>query len=321
MAESIMDDGANSVLSELKTVEDLQNMKVADLKKELKLHGLSTVGNKSDLINRLSQHSSFKTGETSIENEGLATTDDQGDGSLENEETNSVSSDEDEIDVSDDRLHFIDDTKNNIAEKDETESPFKTVIRGSVESTSSTEIQKQSLNSEQKTIETASDKISGVQEKKLLLKRTNPSTFPAPIISHTPVEPVQNKSEESSKPRKIITPLKVLTSPERLQMRAKRFNLSVKSTNGTESLTKNRGVKRNNDLSTATAAPDVDLLKKRAARFGQSVSTVMKQIEEKEKVLKRKLRFGCSATASLGGLSKVDEEEKKRRRAERFGIL
>lgn len=53
-------------------------------------------------------------------------------------------------------------------------------------------------------------------------------------------------------------------------------------------------------ISTAKTAADVDLLKKRAERFGGSVSNTMVKIEMNEKLLKRQERFGAGA-ASGGG--------------------
>ncbi|MCJ8744457.1 hypothetical protein PDJAM_G00118960 [Pangasius djambal] len=62
---------------------------------------------------------------------------------------------------------------------------------------------------------------------------------------------------------------------------------------------------------------DVEVLKKRAERFGMNVSSVSKKVEEDEKLKKRKERFGIVTNAASVGAD--DSEAKKRKRAERFG--
>ncbi|XP_060766657.1 SAP domain-containing ribonucleoprotein isoform X3 [Neoarius graeffei] len=62
---------------------------------------------------------------------------------------------------------------------------------------------------------------------------------------------------------------------------------------------------------------DVEVLKKRAERFGMNVSSVSRKVEEDEKLKKRKERFGIVTSAASVGAD--DSEAKKRKRAERFG--
>lgn len=57
---------------------------------------------------------------------------------------------------------------------------------------------------------------------------------------------------------------------------------------------------------------DVNVLKKRAERFGQSVSTVMTTLEIDEKLEKRKERFGIASNGS------VPQNDKAKQRLERF---
>ena len=76
---------------------------------------------------------------------------------------------------------------------------------------------------------------------------------------------------------------------------------------------------------------DIETLKKRAERFGQSSSSVMKKAEMDEKVKKRQERFGVveevepskkakksSDVLSDVGLNKTLKDEKLVKRAERF---
>ena len=108
-----------------------------------------------------------------------------------------------------------------------------------------------------------------------------------------------------------------LTSDTKKQSRAERFGI----TSTTEKATK------------IGAAPSADLetLKKRAERFGQSSSTVMKKAEMDEKIKKRQERFGVvagepnkkmkkSEVLSNVELNKTLKDEKLVKRAERFGI-
>ncbi|XP_043107800.1 SAP domain-containing ribonucleoprotein-like [Puntigrus tetrazona] len=69
--------------------------------------------------------------------------------------------------------------------------------------------------------------------------------------------------------------------------------------------------------SSAKPNVDVEVLKKRAERFGMNVSSVSKKIEDDEKLKKRKERFGIVTSAAAAGAN--DSEAKKRKRAERFG--
>ncbi|KAM9444099.1 SAP domain-containing ribonucleoprotein isoform 1-T1 [Clarias gariepinus] len=109
---------------------------------------------------------------------------------------------------------------------------------------------------------------------------------------------------------------------EKLQKRAERFNLPPTSDSKKAARAARFGLP-------ATSAPsgeisalsksnvDVEVLKKRAERFGMNVSSVSKKVEEDEKMKKRKERFGIVTGAASVGPD--DSEAKKRKRAERFG--
>lgn len=95
-----------------------------------------------------------------------------------------------------------------------------------------------------------------------------------------------------------------VTDTDKKQARAQRFGLSSPPSNGTTKSSPIIGLK---DV-------DVEKLKKRAERFG-AVSPSIVKLEEKDKLLKRKQRFGVSVKASPGDMS-----EAKKKRAERFGL-
>lgn len=83
-----------------------------------------------------------------------------------------------------------------------------------------------------------------------------------------------------------------LSDSARLKVRMERFG-AVASDSGTAK-SEAKGTTKTSRTSISANPPPVNLvqLKKRAERFGQSVSTVAKDLEEKERLLKRKQRFG-----------------------------
>lgn len=74
-----------------------------------------------------------------------------------------------------------------------------------------------------------------------------------------------------------------LTGDAKKSMRAARFGGGTAVSNG-------------NNTTAPTAS--IDVLKKRAERFGTSVSTVMTKLESQEKLEKRKQRFGSATNGS-----------------------
>ncbi|XP_016404329.1 SAP domain-containing ribonucleoprotein isoform X2 [Sinocyclocheilus rhinocerous] len=108
---------------------------------------------------------------------------------------------------------------------------------------------------------------------------------------------------------------------ERLQKRAERFDLPPNADSKKAARAARFGLEVPESVSSkgTSAKPDVDaeVLKKRAERFGMSVSSVSKKIEDDEKLKKRKERFGIVTSAASAGAN--DTEAKKRKRAERFG--
>lgn len=140
-----------------------------------------------------------------------------------------------------------------------------------------------------------------------------------------------------------VVKLSQLTMKERLELRAKKFGatptgdvakLARAERFGTVTATASTAIAAATatatiDSSTVQkAAPNVDLLKKRAERFGGSVSNTMVKIEEKQKLLKRQERFGNASTAISGTVKTTtapisteaanDYAEKAKQRLERF---
>ncbi|XP_072022405.1 SAP domain-containing ribonucleoprotein-like isoform X1 [Amphiura filiformis] len=139
------------------------------------------------------------------------------------------------------------------------------------------------------------------------------------------------QSQETEKPA-IVPVTQPLTEQERKKQRAERFSSSGTSLTedakkaaraqrfGT-TVTSKPAVKSGGIVSSipqGASAGDVDKLKKRAERFGATVSPVVEKSEQQARLLKRKERFGVATTTSVtaGG----DTDAKKQKRAERFGL-
>lgn len=199
---------------------------------------------------------------------------------------------------------------------------------------------------------------SEVTQKKVILKRKLNIVFPLDTptseVSTAPSEKTRNIS--ISTPATTDTPLSVssvsskdqtnvettdkkiklsqLTAKERLELRAKKFGAPI----ATESLkaarserfgltskpsdTKTVSNSSSSSIKNGNSQATVDLLKKRAERFGGSVSKVMNKIENLEKLQKRSERFGKSnenkVTASGGSATSEQMSERARLRLERF---
>ncbi|GFY44250.1 SAP domain-containing protein [Trichonephila inaurata madagascariensis] len=285
---------------------NIKNMKVTDLRKKLKDAGLPTTGTKSELIERLQ--------ESMLSEKGLELNSDLDSALLE--ETNEVNSVLDPLDEKDDDI---------LDEEIALASPAK------LKDASATEVQENKSVKEQVATNTSNATSQHTKvEKKIVLKRNH-----IPVLKMAPSKPVESQkdvdsnaakevneetdsAENSSKePSKIIhLSTKNLNEEEKIILRAKRFNtITSESTSGKTMISKDR---KNGDsiLSPLNSTPPtLEVLKKRAQRFGGSVSLAMKLVEEQERILKRKKKFGDISSGS--GMS-LDEEEKKKKRAERF---
>lgn len=178
-------------------------------------------------------------------------------------------------------------------------------------------------------------------EKKIVLKRTAPITAPA---SSDTLDATKSENEDKSSPK--VAKLSNLTAAERLELRTKKFGLTpsstpvntelkkqaraerfgLKTTNPTESdKTVEVAKPANNKIDTSNLGEvSVEVLKKRAERFG-TVSSKLASVENVEKLAKRQDRFGVTAPTTTpaenaNGSSKptIDYEEKARLRLERF---
>ncbi|XP_022538131.1 SAP domain-containing ribonucleoprotein [Astyanax mexicanus] len=132
--------------------------------------------------------------------------------------------------------------------------------------------------------------------------------------------------EPETEPKKAVVKITAPSSgDERLQKRAERFNLPETLDNKKAARAARFGIPATASAPSKGASAmsktnvDVEVLKKRAERFGMNVSSVSKKVEEDEKLKKRKERFGIQTGAAAAGAGAEDSEAKKRKRAERFG--
>merc|ERR1711936_796657 len=177
------------------------------------------------------------------------------------------------------------------------------------------------------------------------------------------------KTVEKPKPAKITSPIKLdeskpkgseetadtenktekkggMTDAERAAARAAKFGSSISGPDvASEAKKQSRAERFGIKVGKIGDAPTADLetLKKRAERFGQSSATAMKKAEMDEKIRKRQERFGVVepevkkfkkagvlANVELNKTLKTDDtksadteetEEQKKKRAERFGVI
>lgn len=175
-------------------------------------------------------------------------------------------------------------------------------------------------------VEPEAAKVEPTEPKKVAIKRDNE---PTPITFETK-EPKEATTDSEAK--EVGSPAKNgKTDAERAAARAARFGASVDVASDTKKQA--RAERFGTGSSKIGAAPSVDLdtLKKRAERFGQSSATVMKKAELDEKLKKRQERFGVVTGPEKKKMKKEDilqsvginqtlKDEKLLKRAERFGV-
>ncbi|XP_064822126.1 SAP domain-containing ribonucleoprotein-like isoform X2 [Oncorhynchus masou masou] len=145
-------------------------------------------------------------------------------------------------------------------------------------------------------------------------------------ISETPAEVAVEKAAvpEKDAEKKVVKITAPSVVDERLQKRAERFNLPATADSKKEARAARFGLpalspasKPGASVANSKLTVSVEVLKKRAERFGMNVSSVAKTVEVDEKLKKRKERFGILTAAAVVGAE--DSEVKKRKRADRFG--
>jgi SAP domain-containing ribonucleoprotein len=158
-----------------------------------------------------------------------------------------------------------------------------------------------------------------------------------PVVETKPTEEADPSTETATgEPDKKVIKISELTAKDRLDLRAKKFLSGASSGNSSESdgaqdKLKARAARfgvtapaeKATEASTKTAVTStvsLEVLKKRAERFGTVLVPELKKVETEEKLQKRQERFGASEKVLITGPTTVKSEldEKALKRLERF---
>ncbi|EDW42879.1 GM23809 [Drosophila sechellia] len=293
-------------------------MKVADLKRELKLRGLAVNGNKTELQDRL--QTALLEGDLSLEDSAIADAIDDDDVSFTDEDEHKLLGDEND----DELLKSPLSTPTTVAIPDllaeektstapEAASPTKKIVL-------------KRNNSQQSTGTVASTGTTPSKENEAPAAAASDSSGETPTKKHKPI--VVGPKTEGEKPSG-DKKLNQLTAQERLELRAKKFGITppavAKTANAvavainkssSASITANKGNKE-------TEEQQKEALKKRAERFGFVGPDKTPTSKSDDRLQKRKERFGAGAVSAAATTpttteSKNSWSEKARARLERF---
>ncbi|KAI5645773.1 SAP domain-containing protein [Phthorimaea operculella] len=272
-------------------ITDVSKMKVIDLRKELKSRGLPSTGDKAELVSRLqmvlSQDIQDEHGDINLDSDEI-----DSDGVLDEDEKSSH-------DLLDDSA--VESINEELALEDQLPTPPAQTPAQLTDIKPAAEVKpprtlKRKITMSESAKEKPANENSEAVAKKIVLNRSSS------LNSMTPAEAVEKsedgatndnaKAEETSNKVKIAASMDAKT---RLELRAKRFGLPVKMSDTERKEARKQRFGQNAGKTIVIGGElenNIDKLKKRAERFGQSVSKLMTQVENKEKLEKRKAKFG-----------------------------
>ncbi|XP_060645704.1 enolase-phosphatase E1 [Drosophila nasuta] len=321
---------------------DVTKMKVADLKRELKLRGLPLNGNKNELQDRL--QTALLEGDISLDDSAIAEAIADGiddDVSLTDEDEHKLLGDEHEDlllkspvstpTTTSATLPELLEAVQSKAETDATSPPTKKIVL-------------KRNNSQQQTTTLSTVAATPSKENAAPAAETtipNTSDTEEKATAKTPRKPIVISGTKDATP-KAVGDKKVgeLSSQERLAMRAKKFGITVAAKDATAAASKSAAstaaaaspvvnksssasIKANNG-NKETDEQQKEALKRRAERFGCVVPEKSPKTTADEKLQKRKERFGGGAATNTTATSPTDVKgqgewaEKARARLERF---
>lgn len=242
---------------------DIHKMKVPDLKRELKAKGLSTTGNKNELIERLQNALKSKMDDVA------------GDSTVDDLDEDLLNDDDDE---------HLDGSESGITDLDTIDIPEKGQKRRSEEMS------------------------DNKPAKKVVLNRTSSNSESVARINLTTADPVADDPKDEEKK---VVKLSELTAKERLEMRAKKFGVTITGDAKKAARAERFGAAGNNtetqSSSTVSATPNLDTLKQRAERFGLPATTAISNLDKEERLKRRQERFGTAPANGTADTSKLQQ--------------
>ena len=299
----------------------LNHLKVADLKQHLRQRGLSITGNKTELIQRLGQalvnDSGLLTASNSIPQTTTTILQQQQIPLNVSKISNNNEIDEDAILGDDDDVDDDVDDETSNSELIDDKIPNEDLLLGDhIHTTSSTNISADTS--------TSINNSETEQKSKTMIKQTSTTAKDSSNLA-------ESKSMTTATTTTLIPSLKQLatkitsiplTSEERKRLRQLKF-ADPKLVNRVQRF----GAQQQSTIKKLIEPSEDGKLLKRVERFGEIVSNKAKTLNERERIERRKQRFGAGGAISTAKVSAVGSScgpassENIRKRQDRFGVV